>query len=139
MLGKLASWDTIDFSSSSDTEITKILKELNIPLSVDEVKKIQFSFLDRPATLTELVLFSIQGSEHSSYKSSKNHIKHFLTDGEHVILGAKDDAGVVSLSVDDNGNRYGLVVSHESHNHPCLLYTSPSPRDLSTSRMPSSA
>jgi phosphoribosylformylglycinamidine (FGAM) synthase-like enzyme len=121
MLDKLASWDTIDFSSSSDVEITKILKELNIPLSVDEVKKIQFSFLDRPATLTELVLFSIQGSEHSSYKSSKNHIKHFLTDGDHVILGAKDDAGVVSLSVDDNGNRYGLVVSHESHNHPSQI------------------
>lgn len=121
MLDKLASWDTIDFSSSSDAEITKILKELNIALSVDEVKKIQFSFLNRPATLTELVLFSIQGSEHSSYKSSKNHIKHFLTDGDHVILGAKDDAGVVSLSVDDNGNRYGLVVSHESHNHPSQI------------------
>jgi phosphoribosylformylglycinamidine synthase len=121
MLDKLASWDTIDFSSSSDAEITKILKELNIALSVDEVKKIQFSFLNRPATLTELVLFSIQGSEHSSYKSSKNHIKHFLTDGDHVILGAKDDAGVVSLSVDDNGNKYGLVVSHESHNHPSQI------------------
>ena len=121
MLDKLASWDTIDFSSSSDAEITKTLKELNIALSVDEVKKIQFSFLNRPATLTELVLFSIQGSEHSSYKSSKNHIKHFLTDGDHVILGAKDDAGVVSLSVDDNGNRYGLVVSHESHNHPSQI------------------
>ena len=26
-----------------------------------------------------------------------------------------------------------------SHNTNCLLYTSPSPRDLSTSRMPSSA
>ena len=25
------------------------------------------------------------------------------------------------------------------HGNPCLLYTSPSPRDLSTSRMPSSA
>ena len=121
MLDKLASWDTIDFSSSSDAEIIKILKELNIALSVEEVKKIQFSFLSRPATLTELVLFSIQGSEHSSYKSSKNHIKHFLTDGDHVILGAKDDAGVVSLSVDDNGNRYGLVVSHESHNHPSQI------------------
>ena len=121
MLDKLASWDTIDFSSSSDAEIIKMLKGLNIPLSVDEVKKIQFSFLDRPATLTELVLFSIQGSEHSSYKSSKNHIKHFLTDGEHVILGAKDDAGVVSLSVDDKGSRYGLVVSHESHNHPSQI------------------
>ena len=121
MIDKLASWDTIDFSSSSDAEITKTLKELNIPLSIDEVKKIQFSFLNRPATLTELVLFSIQGSEHSSYKSSKNHIKHFVTYGDHVILGAKDDAGIVSLSVDDNGNRYGLVVSHESHNHPSQI------------------
>ena len=121
MLDKIASWNIIDFSSSSDAEITKTLKELNIPLSVDEAKKIQFSFLERPPTLTELVLFSIQGSEHSSYKSSKNHIKHFVTDGEHVILGAKDDAGVVSLSVDNNGNRYGLVVSHESHNHPSQI------------------
>ena len=29
--------------------------------------------------------------------------------------------------------------SYERYFHPCLLYTSPSPRDLSTSRMPSSA
>ena len=75
MLDKIASWDIIDFSSSSDAEIATTLKELNIPLSVEEAKKIQFSFLDRPPTLTELVLFSIQGSEHSSYKSSKNHIR----------------------------------------------------------------
>ena len=27
----------------------------------------------------------------------------------------------------------------DAHNEPCLLYTSPTPRDLSTSRMPSSA
>ena len=79
MSNKIASWDTIDFSSSSDEQIKQVLEDLNIPLSVDEAKKIQFSFLKRPATLTELVLFSIQGSEHSSYKSSKNHIKHFIT------------------------------------------------------------
>ena len=29
--------------------------------------------------------------------------------------------------------------SVENNRNPCLLYTSPSPRDLSTSRMPSSA
>ena len=116
-----ASWDTVDFSSSSDADIKQSLQKLNIPLSVDEAKKIQFSFLKRPATLTELVLFSIQGSEHSSYKSSKNHIKHFITDGKHVILGAKDDAGVVSLSTDNDGEKYGLVVSHESHNHPSQI------------------
>ena len=117
----LASWDTVDFSSSSDADIKQSLQKLNIPLSVDEAKKIQFSFLKRPATLTELILFSIQGSEHSSYKSSKNHIKHFITDGKHVILGAKDDAGVVSLSTDNDGEKYGLVVSHESHNHPSQI------------------
>ena len=33
------------------------------------------------------------------------------------------------------GNQISLLI----HNSPCLLYTSPSPRDLSTSRMPSSA
>lgn len=120
-MDKFTSWDAIDFSSSSDSEIINQLKSLNIPLSVDEIKKIQFDFLKRPATLTELILFSIQGSEHSSYKSSKNHIRHFVTDGRDVILGAKDDAGVVSLSVDNNGNRYGLVVSHESHNHPSQI------------------
>ena len=32
-----------------------------------------------------------------------------------------------------------LVVIDTLHKQGCLLYTSPSPRDLSTSRMPSSA
>ena len=36
---------------------------------------------------------------------------------------------------------YGKAITHgdQSTTDPCLLYTSPSPRDLSTSRMPSSA
>tara|TARA_B100000902_G_scaffold101613_1_gene103927 strand:- start:447 stop:2771 length:2325 start_codon:yes stop_codon:yes gene_type:complete len=118
---KYESWDTFDFSNLSDQKIKSILLEQNIPLSVEETKIVQNEFLNRPPTLTELVLFSIQGSEHSSYKSSKEHIKHFVTDGPNVILGAKDDAGVVSLSVDNKGNRYGLVVSHESHNHPSQI------------------
>ena len=32
-----------------------------------------------------------------------------------------------------------IPVMHKMGSNPCLLYTSPSPRDLSTSRMPSSA
>ena len=35
-------------------------------------------------------------------------------------------------------NNIDCVYVH-GHHYPCLLYTSPSPRDLSTSRMPSSA
>ena len=33
----------------------------------------------------------------------------------------------------------GILVIHDKDWNTCLLYTSPSPRDLSTSRMPSSA
>ena len=43
----------------------------------------------------------------------------------------------ISLNVDDNGKFNYLMGFDQSKD--CLLYTSPSPRDLSTSRMPSSA
>ena len=118
---KYESWDTFDFSNLSDQEIKVILAEQNIPLSIKETKTVQNEFLKRPPTLAELVLFSIQGSEHSSYKSSKEHIKHFITDGPDVILGAKDDAGIVAIATDKDNNRYGLVISHESHNHPSQI------------------
>ena len=32
MSNKIASWDTIDFSSSSDEQIKQVLEDLNIPL-----------------------------------------------------------------------------------------------------------
>ena len=35
--------------------------------------------------------------------------------------------------------REKLIGQHIGYRYDCLLYTSPSPRDLSTSRMPSSA
>ena len=36
-------------------------------------------------------------------------------------------------------SKVDLSINHEKLKDSCLLYTSPSPRDLSTSRMPSSA
>ena len=39
-------------------------------------------------------------------------------------------------SIDEIG---GLIIGENGKIEACLLYTSPSPRDLSTSRMPSSA
>ena len=46
--------------------------------------------------------------------------------------------GVVLAKVSDD-NTYGIIISLNCETDFCLLYTSPSPRDLSTSRMPSSA
>ena len=113
--------EIVDFSSLDTQGIKKKLAELNIPLTPDEVIKIQNEMLGRAPSLPELVLFSIQGSEHCSYKSSRNHLKQFTTEGPDVVLGAKEDAGVIAVATDQNGNRWCVVMSHESHNHPSQI------------------
>ena len=113
--------ELVDFTGLSDPEIKTKLVELNIPLTVEEVLKIQNDMLGRAPSLSELILFSIQGSEHSSYKSSRNHLKQFTTEGPDVVLGAKEDAGVVAVATDNDGHRWCVVLSHESHNHPSQI------------------
>ena len=67
-----------------------------------------------------------------------------------IIMASTQEADVVLKSLCKNiapdekassiGNYYGILESHLPEiMSVCLLYTSPSPRDLSTSRMPSSA
>ena len=106
-----------DFANITQDEALSILKEYNLALTYSEALKIQ-ELLNRAPTLSECILWGIQGSEHCSYKSSKNHLKKFVTDGPNVILGAKEDAGVIRICKDETGLGYGLVISHESHNHP---------------------
>jgi len=113
--------DQIDFSSLSREEITQLLKQYQLNLSIDEALTIQHELLKRPPTLAECVLWSIQGSEHCSYKSTRQHLKKFNTESPHVILGPKEDAGIVAVATDKQGHRYGIVISHESHNHPSQI------------------
>ncbi|KTC92569.1 phosphoribosylformylglycinamidine synthase subunit PurL [Legionella drozanskii] len=113
--------DFFDFSQLSSTEIANLLKTFNLRLTVDEALTIQTSLLKRPPTYAECVLWSIQGSEHCSYKSSRKHLNQFITNAPHVILGPKEDAGIVAVATDKQNRRYGIVVSHESHNHPSQL------------------
>jgi phosphoribosylformylglycinamidine synthase len=113
--------EIIDFSNRSPEEIRQLLDHYNIPLTPDEILKIQREFLGRPPTLAECILFSIEGSEHCSYKSSRPHLEQFVTDGPTVILGAREDAGIVAIATDNAGHRYGIVMSHESHNHPSQI------------------
>lgn len=102
-------------------EIAAVLKQNKIALTIDEILKIQNDVLKRPPSLTECVLWSIQGSEHSSYKSSRPFLKQFVTTSPDVILGPAEDAGIVSVATDKTGERYGIVMSHESHNHPSQI------------------
>jgi len=113
--------EIVDFTDLSEKQVRDKLSEYNIPLTPDEARKIQNEMLGRAPSLAELVLFSIQGSEHCSYKSSRIHLKQFVTDGPDVVLGAKEDAGVVAVTTDNKGDRWCVVMSHESHNHPSQI------------------
>lgn len=113
--------DILDFSQLSKDAIEQLLHQYNLRLTADEALTIQNTLLKRPPTFAECVLWSIQGSEHCSYKSSRKHLSQFVTDGPHVILGPREDAGIVAVATDNQGLRYGVVVSHESHNHPSQI------------------
>ena len=58
-----------------------------------------------------------------------------------AVAGPEHGAVVVFTGVVRNhdGGQSVSDLEYQSHPDACLLYTSPSPRDLSTSRMPSSA
>ena len=61
-----------------------------------------------------------------------------------VIKGTFGPNGLDKMLYKTNGeaavtNDGAKIIAELLVKHPCLLYTSPSPRDLSTSRMPSSA
>ena len=108
----------LDFGVLSDEAAARLLAEHRLGLTVDEARQIQDRILGRPPTFAECVLWSIQGSEHCSYKSSRPHLKKFVTSGSNVILGPSEDAGIVEVARDARGGRYGIALSHESHNHP---------------------
>lgn len=113
--------ETFDFSSMSADECQQTLQEYRISLTPTEAVTLQATILKREPTLAECILWSIQGSEHCSYKSSRNHLKTLSTQGENVIIGAKEDAGIIAIAKDKQGKRYGLAISHESHNHPSQI------------------
>jgi phosphoribosylformylglycinamidine synthase len=48
-------------------------------------------------------------------------LKTLPTEGKHVILGPKEDSGIVALTDGPPGRRWGVVISHESHNHPSQI------------------
>lgn len=111
---------TLDFAAMTDDEARKCLSLHGIGLTPEEARKVQ-AMIKRPPSLTEATIWGIQGSEHCSYKSSRRFLKSFVTDGKHVILGPKEDSGIIAITDGPKGKRWGLVMSHESHNHPSQI------------------
>jgi len=106
----------VPVSKMADSELREFLQKNGLALTVSEVRLVCRK-IGRDPTLTELHIFNTEWSEHSSYKSSKGVLKMLPTNAPNVILGPEEDAGIIHLTT-LNGVRYGLVIAHESHNHP---------------------
>ena len=48
----------------------------------------------------ELAMFSVMWSEHCSYKASRKYLKNFPTNGDHVLVGPGEGAGVIDIGDD---------------------------------------
>lgn len=111
---------TFALAQLSDHDVKELLKKYAIGLTVEEARTVEQAILKRSPTLTELIAFGIEGSEHTSYRSSRKYLSMFHTKGPHVVVGPGEDAGVVWLDK-INGRDYCIVVGHESHNHPAQV------------------
>jgi phosphoribosylformylglycinamidine synthase len=104
-------------SELTDEQLAAELKRHAVGLTPFEARRI-VELVGHDPTLTELHIFNVEWSEHCSYKSSRATLKEFLpTDAPNVILGPQEDAGIIELCWHE-GRRYGVVIAHESHNHP---------------------
>ncbi len=116
--------DILPFSGVTDEELVGVLQKHKIGLSIAEARHIP-ELLGRDPTLTEAIVWGIQGSEHCSYKSSRKHLRGFPVSAPNVIVPVGEDSGVFSLTElarpDGSMERYGVVVAHESHNHPSQI------------------
>ncbi|MCS6937031.1 MAG: phosphoribosylformylglycinamidine synthase subunit PurL [Candidatus Bipolaricaulota bacterium] len=74
------------------------------------------ALLGREPNELELGLFSLNWSEHCSYKSSKRFLKRLPTTGRRVLQGPGENAGVLELE-----NDWCVVFKVESHNHPSAV------------------
>src|SRR5829696_2859697 len=72
--------------------------------------------LGREPTFTELGIFSVMWSEHCSYKSSRVHLRRLPTEGDCVLQGPGENAGVVDI-----GGGLAAAFKIESHNHPSFI------------------
>ncbi len=74
------------------------------------------ALLGRDPNDFELAVFSLLWSEHCGYKHSALLLERLPTEGERVLQGPGENAGVLDL-----GDGQGVVFKVESHNHPSAV------------------
>ncbi|SEQ59092.1 phosphoribosylformylglycinamidine synthase subunit PurL [Piscibacillus halophilus] len=99
--------------NSNEIKEKKLYAEMG--LTDDEFQKIE-RLLGRTPNYTETGIFSVMWSEHCSYKKSKPLLSKFPTEGERVLQGPGEGAGIIDI-----GNDLAVAFKIESHNHPSAI------------------
>ncbi len=84
-------------------------------LKDDEYEEI-VHLLGREPNFTELGMFAVMWSEHCSYKHSRQTLRRFPSEGERVLQGPGENAGVIDI-----GEGMAVAFKVESHNHPSAI------------------
>ncbi|TYL37053.1 phosphoribosylformylglycinamidine synthase subunit PurL [Natronococcus pandeyae] len=88
----------------------------------DSDRELVVSELGREPTPAEAALFENLWSEHCAYRSSRPLLSAFDSEGEQVVVGPGDDAAVVALPGDEDGDSDTYItMGIESHNHPSYV------------------
>ena len=72
--------------------------------------------LGRHPNRAELGMFGVMWSEHCCYKNSRPLLSQFPTEGDRILVGPGENAGVI-----DVGNGMQVAFKIESHNHPSAV------------------
>ncbi|WP_121970039.1 phosphoribosylformylglycinamidine synthase subunit PurL [Leptolyngbya sp. BC1307] len=72
--------------------------------------------LGRHPNRAELGMFGVMWSEHCCYKNSRSLLSQFPTEGDRILVGPGENAGVI-----DVGNGMQVAFKIESHNHPSAI------------------
>jgi len=84
-------------------------------LTDDEAESIA-AILGRQPNHLELAMYAVMWSEHCSYKSSRVHLRRLPSQGDRVLVGPGENAGVI-----DAGGGIAVAIRIESHNHPSAI------------------
>ncbi len=79
---------------------------------LEDIRKV----LEREPNPLELALYGVMWSEHCSYKSSRIHLRRLPVEGDRVLVGPGENAGVI-----DAGDGIAVAIRIESHNHPSAI------------------
>ncbi len=72
--------------------------------------------MGREPNYVELAVFSLMWSEHCGYKHSRPLLSKLPTEGEGILQGPGENAGVIDI-----GDGLAIAMKIESHNHPSAI------------------